>query len=85
MAALARWCVRNRLVSVLLWLLAFGGVTAAAAVTGSAASHHSAAPGPQIAAPTQRLHPGFPRPAARWGDRLDRLPGDRLSPGAGWQ
>ena len=32
MAALARWCVRHRLVAVLLWLLALGG-TAAAAVT----------------------------------------------------
>ncbi|MGH1552850.1 hypothetical protein ACRAWF_14920 [Streptomyces sp. L7] len=35
MAALARWCVRHRLAAVLLWLLAFGRVTAAAAVTGS--------------------------------------------------
>jgi hypothetical protein len=37
-AALARWCVRRRLVVVLLWLLALGGVSAAAAVTGSAYS-----------------------------------------------
>ena len=29
MAALARWCVRHRLVAVLLWLLALGGITAA--------------------------------------------------------
>ncbi|MET7480300.1 MMPL family transporter [Streptomyces sp. NPDC005648] len=60
MAALARWCVRNRLVSVLLWLLAFGGVTAAAAVTGSAYSNDYEAPGTESGAATQLLREGFP-------------------------
>ena len=60
MAALARWCVRNRLVSVLLWLLAFGGVTAAAAVTGSAYSNDYEAPGTESGAATQLLQQGFP-------------------------
>ncbi|MGW2522797.1 MMPL family transporter [Streptomyces sp. NPDC001617] len=60
MAALARWCVRNRLVSVLLWLLAFGGVTAAAAVTGSAYSNDYEAPGTESGAATQLLQEGFP-------------------------
>jgi len=59
-AALARWCVRNRLVSVLLWLLAFGGVTAAAAVTGSAYSNDYEAPGTESGAATQLLQEGFP-------------------------
>ncbi|CAM5234161.1 MMPL family transporter OS=Streptomyces tendae OX=1932 GN=GUR47_36540 PE=4 SV=1 [Streptomyces tendae] len=45
MAALARWCVRRRLVAVLLWLLAFGGVAAAATVTGSAYSNDYGIPG----------------------------------------
>ncbi|GHK04572.1 membrane protein [Streptomyces sp. Y2F8-2] len=45
MAALARWCVRHRLVTVLLWLVAFAGVTSAAAVTGSAYSNNYGAPG----------------------------------------
>lgn len=36
MAALARWCVRHRLVTVLLWLGVLGGTGAAAAVAGVA-------------------------------------------------
>ncbi|MER6630176.1 MMPL family transporter [Streptomyces sp. NPDC000987] len=39
MAALARWCVRHRLVAVLIWLLALGGTAAAAVVAGSAYSN----------------------------------------------
>ncbi|QIQ02519.1 MMPL family transporter [Streptomyces liangshanensis] len=39
MAALARWCVRHRLLTVLLWLTALGGVTAAAQVMGSSYSN----------------------------------------------
>ncbi|MFJ9247170.1 MMPL family transporter [Streptomyces sp. NPDC101776] len=60
MAALARWCVRHRLVAVLLWLLAFGGVTAAAAVTGSAYSNDYEAPGTESGRATQLLKEGFP-------------------------
>ena len=45
MAALARWCVRHRLVAVLLWLLALGGTAAAAAVAGSAYSNDYEVPG----------------------------------------
>ncbi|NEB14460.1 MMPL family transporter [Streptomyces coelicoflavus] len=39
MAALARWCVQRRLVTVLLWLCALGGVATAATVAGSAYSN----------------------------------------------
>ncbi|GGJ47310.1 MMPL family transporter [Streptomyces brasiliensis] len=60
MAALARWCVRHRLIAVLLWLLAFGGVTAAAAVTGSAYSDHYDVPGTQAGRATELLSEGFP-------------------------
>lgn len=60
MAALARWCVQHRLVAVLLWLLAFGGVTAAAAVTGSAYSNDYEVPGTESGHATQLLNSGFP-------------------------
>jgi len=59
-AALARWCVQRRLVVVLLWLLAFGGVTAAAAVTGSAYSNDYEVPGTESGRATQLLREGFP-------------------------
>ncbi|MET9356528.1 MMPL family transporter [Streptomyces sp. NPDC006617] len=45
MAALARWCVQRRLVTVLLWLLALGGVATAATVAGSAYSNDYGIPG----------------------------------------
>ncbi|MFJ3897618.1 MMPL family transporter [Streptomyces sp. NPDC090083] len=60
MAALARWCVRHRLAAVLLWLAAFGGVTAAAAVAGSAYSNDYEAPGTESGRATQLLKEGFP-------------------------
>lgn len=60
MAALARWCVQRRLVAVLLWLLAFGGVTAAAAVTGTAYSNDYEVPGTESGRATQLLEEGFP-------------------------
>ncbi|MET7830480.1 MMPL family transporter [Streptomyces sp. NPDC005386] len=60
MAALARWCVQHRLVAVLLWLVAFGGVTAAAAVTGSSYSNDYEAPGTESGRATQLLGAGFP-------------------------
>jgi RND superfamily putative drug exporter len=59
-AALARWCVRRRLVIVLLWLLAFAGVTAGAAVTGSAYSNDYKVPGTESGRATQLLEQGFP-------------------------
>ncbi|MFE3856834.1 MMPL family transporter [Streptomyces griseorubiginosus] len=60
MAAIARWCVRRRLVVVLLWLLALGGVSAAAAVTGSAYSNDYEVPGTESGRATQLLQEGFP-------------------------
>ncbi|MFF4728563.1 MMPL family transporter [Streptomyces mirabilis] len=60
MAALARWCVRHRLVTVLLWLLALGGVSAAAAVAGSAYSNNYEAPGTESGRADGLLQQGFP-------------------------
>ncbi|WP_406173695.1 MMPL family transporter [Streptomyces sp. NBC_00996] len=60
MATLARWCVQHRLVAVLLWLVAFGGITAAASLTGSAYSNDYEAPGTESGRATQLLRTGFP-------------------------
>ncbi|MFB7084220.1 MMPL family transporter [Streptomyces sp. NPDC056296] len=60
MAALARWCVQRRLVAVLLWLLAFGGVATAAVVTGSAYSNDYGVPGTDSDRASQLLASGFP-------------------------
>ncbi|AKJ10629.1 membrane protein [Streptomyces incarnatus] len=60
MADLARWCVRHRLITVLLWLLAFGGVTTAAAVAGSSYSNSYDVPGTEAGRATQLLKGGFP-------------------------
>ncbi|WP_328343671.1 MMPL family transporter [Streptomyces violaceus] len=61
MAALARWCVQRRLVTVLLWLLACAGVAAGAAVAGSAYSNDYQVPGTESGRATELLHEGFPR------------------------
>ncbi|MFD3478324.1 MMPL family transporter [Streptomyces sp. NPDC058695] len=60
MAALARWCARHRLVVVLLWLLALGATSAAAAVAGSSYSNDYEAPGTESGRATQLLDDGFP-------------------------
>ncbi|GGZ77489.1 MMPL family transporter [Streptomyces echinoruber] len=60
MAPLARWCVRHRLLAVLLWLLALGGVTAAASVAGPAYSNDYAVPGTEANRAGQLLEKGFP-------------------------
>ncbi|GGT49277.1 MMPL family transporter [Streptomyces purpureus] len=59
MAAIARWCIKHRLAAVLLWLAAFGGVTAAAAVAGGAYSNDYDAPGTESGRATALLEAGF--------------------------
>ncbi|MFE9403784.1 MMPL family transporter [Streptomyces sp. NPDC006530] len=59
MAALARWCVRHRLVTVLLWLLALGATTAGAAVAGSAYSNDYEAPGTESGRASALLDAAF--------------------------
>jgi RND superfamily putative drug exporter len=59
-AALARWCVQRRLVAVLLWLLALGGVATAAVVSGSAYSNDYGVPGTDSDRASRLLASGFP-------------------------
>ncbi|MEU8590034.1 MMPL family transporter [Streptomyces sp. NPDC048664] len=60
MAVLARWCVRHRLVTVLLWLIAFAGITAASTVAGSAYSNDYGVPGTEANRAARMLDQGFP-------------------------
>ncbi|TQL20004.1 MMPL family transporter [Streptomyces sp. SLBN-134] len=60
MAALARWCVQRRLITVLLWFLALGGVSAGAFAAGSAYSNDYKVPGTESGRATQLLKEGFP-------------------------
>lgn len=59
MAAIARWCIKHRLVAVLLWLLALGGVVTGAAVAGSAYSNDYEVPGTESGRATALLERGF--------------------------
>ncbi|WP_418959286.1 MMPL family transporter [Streptomyces tritici] len=60
MAAIARWCIKHRLLAVLLWLAALAGVTTAAAVAGSAYSNDYEVPGTESGRATALLERGFP-------------------------
>ncbi|MET8170301.1 MMPL family transporter [Streptomyces sp. NPDC005329] len=60
MAALARWCVRHRLMTVLIWLLALGGTATAALAAGSAYSNDYEVPGTESGRATRLLTEGFP-------------------------
>jgi RND superfamily putative drug exporter len=59
-AALARWCVRHRLVAVLLWVLALAGVSAGAFVAGTAYSNDYKVPGTESGRAGELLAEGFP-------------------------
>ncbi|MCX5393348.1 MMPL family transporter [Streptomyces sp. NBC_00094] len=59
MAAIARWCIRHRLVVVLLWLLALGGVGTGAVLAGSAYSNDYEVPGTESGRATALLDRGF--------------------------
>ncbi|MFE9257243.1 MMPL family transporter [Streptomyces sp. NPDC006879] len=60
MTAIARWCVRHRLVAVLIWLLALGGAATAATVAGSAYSNDYEVPGTESGKANTLLREGFP-------------------------
>ncbi|MFI0280152.1 MULTISPECIES: MMPL family transporter [Streptomyces] len=62
---MARWCVRHRIVTVLLWLAALVGVTVASAVAGSAYSNDYEVPGTESGRATAVLQEAFP---GRGGD-----------------
>ncbi|MBW5424458.1 MMPL family transporter [Streptomyces sp. BG9H] len=59
MGALARWCVRHRLLTVLLWFLVLGGATTAATLAGSSYSNDYEVPGTESGRATQLLDKGF--------------------------
>ncbi|MEU0626933.1 MMPL family transporter [Streptomyces sp. NPDC005989] len=59
MAAIARWCIRHRLVAVLIWLLALGGAATAAGFAGSAYSNDYEVPGTESGRATELLRNGF--------------------------
>ncbi|NJP45129.1 MMPL family transporter [Actinacidiphila epipremni] len=63
MAALARWCLHRRLPTVLLWLVALAGLTAAAGVAGSAYSRHYEASGTESGHAAALLRDAFPAQA----------------------
>ncbi|WP_329621037.1 MMPL family transporter [Streptomyces sp. NBC_01255] len=59
MASIARWCIRHRLVVVLLWLLALGGIGTGAVLAGSAYSNDYEVPGTESGRATALLDRGF--------------------------
>ncbi|MFK0042667.1 MMPL family transporter [Streptomyces sp. NPDC090741] len=59
MAVIARWCLRHRLVAVLLWLLALGGTAVAAGTAGSAFSNDYEVPGTESSRANALLRAGF--------------------------
>ncbi|MFH8473311.1 MMPL family transporter [Streptomyces sp. NPDC018000] len=59
MAAIARWCIRHRLVAVLIWLFALGGAATAAGFAGSAYSNDYEVPGTESGQAAELLKNGF--------------------------
>ncbi|MDK0522425.1 MMPL family transporter [Streptomyces sp. ML-6] len=59
MAAIARWCIRHRLIAVLIWLVALGGAATAAGFAGSAYSNDYEVPGTESGRATELLANGF--------------------------
>ncbi|MEV7558801.1 MMPL family transporter [Streptomyces sp. NPDC089795] len=59
MAVIARWCMRHRLIAVLIWLLALGGTAAAALSAGSAFSNDYEVPGTESGKANALLREGF--------------------------
>ncbi|MCB5182913.1 MMPL family transporter [Streptomyces antimicrobicus] len=59
MAAIARWCLRHRLVAVLIWLLALGATATAAVAAGPAFSNDYEVPGTESSKAGALLKQGF--------------------------
>ncbi|MBO8185924.1 MMPL family transporter [Streptomyces spirodelae] len=60
MTALARWCLRRRLLVLLLWLAALAGAVTASSLAGSAYSDDYGAQGTESGKAAQRLETAFP-------------------------
>ncbi|MEU5401835.1 MMPL family transporter [Streptomyces sp. NPDC005963] len=67
MAAIARWCIKHRLVTVLLWALTCAGVAAAAGATGTAYSNNYEVPGTESGRAAELLAEGFPHQSGDGG------------------
>ncbi|MFE0007108.1 MMPL family transporter, partial [Streptomyces erythrochromogenes] len=59
MAVFARWCMRHRLLAVLIWLLVLGGTAAAAVTAGAAFSNDYEVPGTESGKANDLLREGF--------------------------
>ncbi|MEU9604610.1 MMPL family transporter [Streptomyces sp. NPDC048057] len=59
MAAIARWCVKHRLATVLIWLFVCAGVVTAAGAAGSAYSSDYEVPGTESGRATALIEEGF--------------------------
>ncbi|MEU6313406.1 MMPL family transporter [Streptomyces sp. NPDC047014] len=59
MAEFARWCMRHRLLAVLIWLLALGGTATAALTAGTAFSNDYEVPGTESGRANALLREGF--------------------------
>ncbi|WPW31580.1 MMPL family transporter [Streptomyces atratus] len=59
MAAIACWCIRHRLIAVLIWLFALGGAATAAGFAGSAYSNDYEVPGTESGRAAELLKSGF--------------------------
>ncbi|GAU65596.1 hypothetical protein SSP35_01_09400 [Streptomyces sp. NBRC 110611] len=60
MTALARWCLRRRIVVIVLWFAAFAGVAVAAGATGAAYSNDYAMPGTESGQASALMAKAFP-------------------------
>ncbi|USA01183.1 MMPL family transporter [Streptomyces lydicamycinicus] len=60
MTALARWCLRRRIVVIVLWLAVFAGVAVAAGVTGAAYSNNYEVPGTESGQASARMAKALP-------------------------
>ncbi|WP_459250344.1 MMPL family transporter [Streptomyces youssoufiensis] len=69
MAALARWCLKRRLVVIVLWLAVLAGAASAAAAAGSAYSNDYDVPGTESARAAALAAKAFPDQAGD-GDRV---------------
>ncbi|QES48090.1 hypothetical protein DEJ50_09960 [Streptomyces venezuelae] len=77
MAAIARWCLRHRLVVVLLWLIALGGTALAAGTAGSAYSNDYEIPGTESGKAADLLRDGFHGQGGDTDTVVWRTPPDR--------
>ncbi|MDT0378674.1 MMPL family transporter [Streptomyces sp. DSM 42041] len=77
MAALARWCLRRRLVVAALWLLALAGTAAAVTAVGTAYTSDYGVSGTESSRAQDLLRQGFPDTAGESDTVVWHVPADR--------